>query len=74
MNIAIVLSALSIAFTLPDSSNVTAPTSAAQNGNIASTRIVLEPSNPFHDSKLKYSKPRPGPVPNPTVKGPLRNK
>ena len=73
MNIAITLSALSIAFTLPDSSQVTAP-SAAKNGIIASTRIDLEPSNPFHDSKLMYSKPRPNPVPKPTAKGPLRNK
>ncbi|MEO7426721.1 MAG: hypothetical protein ABI036_16145 [Fibrobacteria bacterium] len=73
MIIAMTLSALSIAFTLPDSCKVTAP-SAAKNGIIASTRIDLEPSNPFHDSKFMYSKPRPNPVPKPTVKGPLRNK
>jgi hypothetical protein len=71
MNIVIALSALFIAFTLPDSSKVSVP-SASKNGAIASTRIELSPSNPFHDSKSMYSKPRPNPVPDPTVKGPLR--
>lgn len=73
MNIALTLSALSIAFTMPDTSNVIAPF-AAKNGNVASTRIDLEPSNPFHASKFLYSKPRPGPAPNHTVKGQIRNK
>lgn len=73
LSLAITLSALSIAFTMPDSSRVAA-LSAAKNGNIASTRIDLEPSNPFHDSKFMYSKSRPGPVSNPTLIGPSRKK